>query len=198
MTPPTPAPSSPWWFRLVAVAAAAPLLSAVLVTASVFQDDQVVHSTTGIPATTTLRLQDRWHAVQTFGQAGWPAVLTALGCLALALVVVRGRPGGLAPPEGRTVVTWLAVGCGVWALGTAVLTSWFEVVGSTGPDQSVSGIAPRDTGLVFPQWAVQTGQEVLAAAVAAAAVLWCGRPPAPTDQDTPPDGDSAPDVESTA
>lgn len=176
MTPSTPTATSPWWFRVVAAAVAAPLLSAVVLTAAVYQDDQVVQNTTDIPATTTLRVQDRWHAVQTFGQAGWPAVLTALGCLALALALVRGRPGRLAPPEARTVLTWLAVACGTWALGSAVLTSWFEVTASSGPDRSVSGIAPPDTGLAFPQWAVEAGQEALAVAVAAAAVLWCGRP----------------------
>ncbi|MEZ0491591.1 hypothetical protein AB2L28_05015 [Kineococcus sp. TBRC 1896] len=169
-------PPSPWWFRVVAVAAAAPLLVAATVTAVVFQDDEGVYSTTGVPATTVLRWQDRWQAVQSFDHwqavpaSGWPVVLTAVAFLALALAAVRGRPARLAPPESRAVVTWFALGCGAWALGTAVLTTCAQVAGPPGPDAD-----PGGGTLLLLQGVVDGGLALFAAAVAAATVLWCGR-----------------------
>lgn len=169
MVPPSH-PVTAWWFRGAVLVAAAPLLAAVTVTAVVFQDDDTVRSLNGTVPGEPLRLLDRWHATQTFGQSGWPAVLTAVACVALAFAAVSGRPRHLAPPESRLVLTGLALVCGAWALGTTTLTAWFQV---THP----RGVASAGYELLLPQWALDTGQGLFAVVVAGAAVLWCRRSP---------------------
>lgn len=173
--PPHPLTPSPWWFRAAVLAAALPLLSSLVVAVDVLGDDTLVHATTGIPATTVVSFQDRWSALLTFGQPGWPATLTALGCLALAFAAATGRPERLSPPESRVVLSWVASGCAAWALGSAVLTTWYQFAGAGGADPTVPETAPPGTGLFLPQYLSFAGQGTFAALVAGATLLWCGR-----------------------
>jgi hypothetical protein len=169
---------SPWLARAALLATAAPLVVSVVTTTVLLRSDETVRAGTGVSLPTPLGWRDRWSAVLLHGgpfdDPLQLAVLTTLGCLALALATT-GAP--VAPPvrHVRRTLPWLAVAGAAWAVATVAVTGWFQVTASPADDGTVL-YAYRLPALGWTGALLTSGPALLAVGVAAAVVLWCRVP----------------------
>ncbi|MEZ0164514.1 hypothetical protein AB2L27_07025 [Kineococcus sp. LSe6-4] len=169
---------SAWAVRIALLVVLVPLLASVVVTAGIVSADDVVRSTGDLPATTPLLWRDRWQAVLLFGpQFSDPSLpsLTALGCLALALVTSGPR---VAPPvrELRAALPPVAVAGATWAAATVAVTVWFQLSASRADEDPASGFRlVGQPSLGWPGGLLGVSETVLCVGVAVAVTLWCRR-----------------------
>ncbi|WP_432544073.1 hypothetical protein [Kineococcus sp. SYSU DK002] len=136
-----------WVFGALVAAAAAPVALSAVTVVHVLTDDGVQASVNGgLWARESGRpFADRWEVVTLLTQLTPPAVTTAAALLALAAVVVSGRPAWLARGSGRPrlVLGTLAAGCALWTALTTAVAGWALVTGPAARQRADHVGAPR-------------------------------------------------------
>ncbi|WP_432512187.1 hypothetical protein [Kineococcus sp. SYSU DK001] len=162
-----------WVFGALAAAAAAPAALSAATVVHVLTDDGVQASVNGgMWARESGRpFADRWDVVTTLTQLTPPAATSAVALLALAAVVVSGRPGWLVRgvERPRLLVGALAAGCALWTALTTAVAVWALVTGPTARQRAdhVGAVPSVDPG----DRVVDGGLALLAVAVDVAVVV---------------------------